>query len=49
MDDIELREVYVSGVHKEKILEELRVLAITHENLFPEISNSASFISKSFE
>ncbi|WP_353341550.1 FRG domain-containing protein [Pelagimonas sp. KU-00592-HH] len=48
VESIELQEVYISGSKKTQILEELRALVISHENLFPEISNSADFIKSSF-
>ncbi|SFM58337.1 FRG domain-containing protein [Shimia aestuarii] len=45
VDDVEFEEVYVSGSRKQRILDELRVLTIGRENLFPEIDKTAEQIA----
>lgn len=49
VDDVEVQEVYISGVHKQRILDELRILTISKETMFPEIEKTAEYIANSLE
>ncbi|WP_108786799.1 FRG domain-containing protein [Falsiruegeria mediterranea] len=48
VDNVEIQEIYISGSKKSQILDELKELTISKENLFPEIDNTAEFIATNF-